>query len=178
MVVREDEPAGAGFLADLCQAWEGATAPAEEAGIRVVHLRSGLVLARSGGLLGRLKPLFTLGGGGRLGSGRQYWPWISLRDEIAAIRYVIDAEDISGAVNLTGPEPATYAAFTAALARQLHRPAVVAVPGFALRLVLGGFADEGILAGQRAVPAVLTEHGFTFTDPTLASALRYALARP
>ncbi|TQS44542.1 TIGR01777 family oxidoreductase [Cryptosporangium phraense] len=174
-VVREDEPAGAGFLADLCRTWEGATAPAEEAGVRVAHIRSGLVLARSGGLLGRIKPLFALGLGGKLGSGQQYWPWISLRDEVAAIQFVLENDGVRGPVNLTGPEPATNAEFTAELARQLHRPAVVPVPAFALRAALWGFADEGILAGQRAVPSVLLDHGFTFTDPTLDSALRYAL---
>ncbi|MFI5953460.1 TIGR01777 family oxidoreductase [Cryptosporangium sp. NPDC051539] len=175
-VLREDEPAGTGFLADLCRTWESATAPAEEAGVRVAHVRSGLVLAHSGGLLGRIKPLFQLGLGGKLGSGRQYWPWISLRDEVAAIRFVLENDGVRGPVNLTGPEPATNAEFTAELARQLHRPAVVAVPAFALRAALWGFADEGILAGQRAIPAVLSEHGFSFADSTLSSALRYALA--
>jgi uncharacterized protein (TIGR01777 family) len=174
-VVREDEPAGAGFLGEVSQAWEASTVRAADAGSRVVTLRTGLVLSRSGGLLGKLRPLFKAGLGGRMGSGRQYWPWISLRDEVAAIGFLLGAGDVAGPVNLTGPEPVTNAEFTAELARQLHRPALFPVPPFALRIVLAGFADEGVLSGQRAVPAVLTEHGFGFTDPTLADALRYAL---
>ena len=174
-VVGEDDPAGAGFLADVCRAWEAASTPAADAGARVVLLRTGMVLSQSGGLLGKVRPLFKAGLGGRLGSGRQYLPWISLRDEVAAIQFLLAAEGVAGPVNLTGPDPATNAEFTAELARQLHRPALFAVPPFALRIVLAGFADEGVLAGQRAIPAVLTQHGFNFTDPTLADALRYAL---
>jgi uncharacterized protein (TIGR01777 family) len=174
-VVREDEPAGTGFLADVCRAWEASTQAASDAGARVVQLRSGLVLGGSGGLMDKLLPLFKAGMGGRLGSGRQYWPWISLRDEVSAISYLLSADDVSGPVNLTGPDPATNAEFSAELARQLHRPAVLPVPPFALRIVLDGFADEGVLAGQRAVPGVLEAHGYQFTDPTLSSAIRYAL---
>ena len=174
-VVHEDEPAGAGFLGEVCQAWEAATTPAADAGSRVVTLRTGLVLSRSGGLLGKIRPLFKAGIGGRLGSGRQYWPWISLRDEVAAIQFLLGAGDVAGPVNLTGPDPVTNAEFTAELARQVHRPALFPVPRFALRIVLSAFADEGVLISQRAVPTVLTEHGFGFTDPTLADALRYAL---
>ncbi|SHN42368.1 TIGR01777 family oxidoreductase [Cryptosporangium aurantiacum] len=173
--IREDAPAGNTFLADLCRAWEGATTPAEEAGVRVAHLRSSLVLAPSGGLLGRLKPLFMMGLGGSLGTGRQYWPVISLRDEVAAIRFLIDTDEISGPVNLTAPEQVTNAEFTAEFGRQVHRPTVLRVPAFALRIALADFADEGVLSGQRAIPGVLLDHGFTFTDPTVASALRYAL---
>jgi len=176
-VVREGEPAGRGFLPDVCRAWEASTTPAADAGLRVVHLRTGLVLG-PGGLLGRLVPLFKAGLGGRLGSGRQYWPWISLRDEVAAIQFLLTADDVCGPVNLTGPEPVTNAEFTAELARQVHRPALVAVPGFALRLALGGFANEGVLVSQRVVPGVLLDHGFTFTDATLSSALGYALGSP
>ncbi|GAA0244614.1 TIGR01777 family oxidoreductase [Cryptosporangium japonicum] len=172
--LREDAPFGTGFLADLCRVWEAATGPAEEAGIRVAHLRSGLVMGPSGGLMGRLKPLFKAGLGGRLGSGRQWWPWISLRDEVAAIRFLL-TEDVSGPVNLVGPEPVTNAEFTAEFARQVHRPALAPVPPFALRLALGDFADNGILSSKRAVPGVLLDHGFHFTDATLASALRYSL---
>lgn len=174
--IREDEPFGSGFLADLCRVWETSTAPAEEAGIRVAHLRSGLVMGPSGGLMGRLKPLFKAGMGGRLGSGRQYWPWISLRDEVAAIQFLLTAEDVAGPVNLVGPERVTNAEFTAEFARQVNRPALAPVPAFALRIALGGFADAGILSSKRAVPGVLLDHGFEFTDATLASALRYSLA--
>jgi uncharacterized protein (TIGR01777 family) len=175
-IVDESAPSGDGYLAEICRQWEGATAPALAAGARVAYLRTGLVLAPKGGLLDRLRPLFRFGLGGRLGSGRQYQPWISLRDEIAAIRMVLDATDISGPVNLTGPDPVTNRALTAAMGRVMHRPTLAAVPAPALRIVLGEFADEGVLIGQRAVPGVLTRHNFTFQDPTIDSALRWALA--
>lgn len=174
-VIDEDAPTGGGFLADTCRAWEGCTGPAAEAGVRVVLIRSGLVLAPSGGLLGRLRLLFKAGLGGRLGSGRQYWPWISLRDEVAAIQFLLATEHLHGPVNLTSPKPVTNAEFTAELARQLHRPAIVPVPSFALRIALADFADECVLTGQNAVPAKLTADGFRFADQTLESALRYAL---
>jgi uncharacterized protein (TIGR01777 family) len=174
--VDETAPNGTGFLAELGRAWEAATRPAEEAGVRVAHLRTGLVLAPKGGLLGRLAPLFRLGLGGRLGSGRQYQPWISLADEVDAIRFLLTADDISGPVNLTGPEPVTNAEFTRVLGGVLNRPTVLTVPAFALRIALDGFADEGALIGQRAVPRVLTEHGFTFSHRELEPALRWALA--
>ncbi|MGY1745580.1 TIGR01777 family oxidoreductase [Blastococcus sp. SYSU D00695] len=174
-VVREDAPAGSDFLAHVCEQWETATAPAEQAGVRVVRLRTGLVLGR-GGLLGRLGPLFRLGVGGRLGSGEQYWPWISLTDEVDAIRFLLTA-DVSGPVNLTGPTPVTNAEFTRVLGQVLHRPAVLPVPGIALRVAVGEFAPVGILAGQRAVPAALEAAGFTWTHPDVGSALRAALGR-
>jgi uncharacterized protein len=175
-IVDEASPAGTGFLAHLCEAWEEATGPAAEAGVRVCLLGSGLVLSPKGGLLGRTRPMFKLGLGGRLGSGRQYQSWISLHDEIAAIRYLLAADDIAGPVNLTGPEPVTNAEFTRTLGRLLGRPTVAAVPGFALRAALGAFADEGVLTGQRVAPRVLTDHGFTHTHPDLESALRWALS--
>ena len=174
-VVDERDPAGAGFLADVCRQWEAATAPARDAGVRVALLRTGLVLAR-GGLMTRIRPLFQAGLGGRLGSGRQYWPWISLTDEVDAIRFLLTA-GLSGPVDLTGPAPVTNAEFTTVLARLVRRPAVVPVPAPALRLVLGDFADEGVLAGQRALPAALSDAGFRHTHADLESALRAALAR-
>ncbi|MEU2350842.1 TIGR01777 family oxidoreductase [Modestobacter sp. NPDC049651] len=173
--VDERDPSGAGFLAEVCRQWEGATAPARDAGVRVTLLRTGLVLAR-GGLMSRIRPLFQAGLGGRLGTGRQYWPWISLTDEVDAIRFLLTA-GLSGPVDLTGPAPVTNAEFTAVLARLVHRPAVLPVPAPALRLVLGGFADEGVLAGQRALPTALTAAGFRHTHADLESALRAALAR-
>jgi len=172
-VLDESSPAGSDFLADVCVQWEAATAPAEAAGIRVAHLRTGLVLAR-GGMMSRIRPLFQLGVGGKLGSGKQWWPWISLRDEVDAIRFLLTA-DVAGPVNLTGPEPVTNAAFTEALGRVLHRPTVLPVPGFALSAVLGEFAQLGVLAGQRALPRVLMEAGYTFTHGDVESALRWAL---
>lgn len=169
----ETTPAGKGFLAGLCQRWEAATGPAARAGARVVKLRTGLVLAR-GGLLGPLRPLFRLGLGARLGDGRQYMPWISLRDEIEAIRFLVEHETLSGPVNLCAPEPVTNAEFTRTLARVLHRPAPWRVPASALRLVLGEAADELALISLRAVPAVLAKAGFSFTDTRLDQALAAA----
>ncbi|MEP7021912.1 MAG: TIGR01777 family oxidoreductase [Pseudonocardiales bacterium] len=174
-VVEESAPRGAGFLAELCADWEAATRPAEEAGIRVAHLRTGLVLSGDGGLLTRLKPIVALGVAGRLGSGRQFMPWISLADEIAAIRFLLEHE-VSGPVNLTGPDPARNADFIAVLARLLHRPALVPTPAFALRIVLGEFAQD-TLTGQRAVPAKLLAGGFAHQHADLESALRWALER-
>jgi uncharacterized protein (TIGR01777 family) len=173
--VDETDPAGDDFLARTCVDWEAATAPAGDAGIRVATLRTGLVLGR-GGLLGRIAPLFRLGLGGKLGSGRQWWPWISLTDEVAAIRFLL-REPVTGPVDLTAPNPVTNADFTRELGRVLSRPTVLTVPGPALRLAVGEFARVGILAGQRAVPAVLTGAGFSFTHPDLGPALREALAR-
>ncbi len=172
-VVDESAPAGTDFLAQVCVQWEAATAPAASAGVRVATLRTGLVLG-PGGLLARTLPIFRLGLGGRLGSGRQYQPWISLRDEVGAIRFLLTAP-VSGPVNLTAPGPVTNAEFTATLGRVLHRPAVLPVPAPALWVVLGEFARVGVLAGQRAVPAALTAAGFEFTDRDLDAALRAAL---
>ena len=172
-VVDESAPSGEDFLAQVCVQWEAATAPAAAAGIRVATLRTGLVLGR-GGLLARVLPLFRLGLGGKLGSGRQYMPWISLRDEVDAIRFLLTAP-VSGPVNLTGPEPVTNAEFTAALAAAVHRPAVLTVPGPALQLVLGEFARVGVLAGQRAMPTRLVAAGFPHSDLDLAAALQAAI---
>lgn len=174
-VVDETAPAGTDFLARVCCDWEAATEPAAAAGVRVATLRSGLVLGR-GGILGRMAPLFRLGLGGRLGSGRQYWPWIAIDDEVSAIRFLLTAA-VSGPVNLTAPNPATNAEFTQALAKVLHRPAVLPVPGPALRIALGEFGPVGVLAGQRAVPAKLLDAGFSFTHPDLEDALRATLRR-
>jgi uncharacterized protein (TIGR01777 family) len=141
----------------------------------VAHLRTGLVLSGDGGLLKRLKPIVSLGVAGRLGSGRQYLPWISLADEIAAIRFLLD-HAVSGPVNLTGPDPVRNAELVATLARLLHRPAIVPTPAFALRVVLGEFAQD-TLTGQRAVPAKLVAAGFTHQHGDVESALRWALGR-
>jgi uncharacterized protein (TIGR01777 family) len=176
-IVNEDAPVGAGFLADLCRQWEDAARVADRDGRRVVLLRTGLVLAKSGGLLGRLKPLVKLGLGGRLGTGKQFQPWISLDDEVGAIRFLLSraGQNVAGPVNLTGPDPVRQADFVRALAKVLHRPALFPAPAFGLRLVLGQFADEGVLIGQRAVPAALTKAGYTFVHPTLEGALRAAV---
>jgi hypothetical protein len=162
---------GGGFLATLCQTWESATSAAEQAGCRVVRARTGLVLSGHGGLLARLKPLFLLYAGGRLGSGTQYMPWISLADEVAALRFAVEHDSLAGPVNLTGPDPVTNAEFTRTFAAALNRPAPWTVPGFALRAALGEFADEGALIGQRAVPTALRRAGFHFGNETLRDAL-------
>ena len=171
----ETSPSGDTFLAGVCRQWEGAAAPAEQAGTRVSYLRTGLVLAPSGGLLGRLRPLARAGVAGRLGTGRQFMPWISLADEIAAIRFVLE-QDVRGPVNLVGPAPVRNAEFMTALGHALHRPTVLPTPAFALRIALGEFADE-VLGGQRALPSVLAAAGFSFTHADLDSALQWALAR-
>ncbi|WP_343601989.1 TIGR01777 family oxidoreductase [Mycobacterium sp.] len=176
--VDENASAGTGFLAQLCQDWEASTASARRAGARVVAARTGLVLAPSGGVLGRLRPLFSLGLGARLGDGRQYMSWISLDDEVRALQFAVSDGGLSGPVNLTGPAPVTNAEFTAALGRALRRPAPLAVPGFAVRAALGEFADEGLLTGQRAIPAALEHAGFRFNHNTIGEALGYAAARP
>ncbi|MGI9123611.1 MAG: TIGR01777 family oxidoreductase [Mycobacterium sp.] len=173
-VVDETAPAGTGFLAQLCVDWEAATQPAQDAGVRVVLARTGLVLSPTGGMLSKLKPLFALGLGGRLAGGRQYMTWITLEDEIRALLFAIINPGVSGPVNLTGPAPVTNAEFTAALGRALNRPAPWPVPGFALKTLLGEFAEEGLLGGQRAIPAVLERAGFVFHHTTIGEALAYA----
>ena len=167
--LHETSPPGDDFLAAMCVQWEAAAKPARTAGARTVALRSGLVLSRAGGLLARLHTVALLGLGGRLGSGRQFMPWISLADEIAAIRFVLDST-IEGPVNLVGPAPARNAEFMAALRRATHRPAAPPVPGFGLRIVLGEVAASA-LTGQRAVPEVLTEAGFRFAHTSLEAVL-------
>jgi uncharacterized protein (TIGR01777 family) len=175
-VVDESAPPGSDFLAGLCARWEAATAPAQDAGVRVALLRTGLVIGRGAMLMQVLGLVFKAGLGGRLGSGRQYWPWISLRDEVDAIRFLLTA-DVSGPVNLTAPGPVTNAEFTRELGRVVRRPTVLAVPGFAISAVLGEFARSSILGGQRADSSKLTGAGFTFTHTELDQALRAALAR-
>ena len=172
--ITEDSPPGDDFLAQICVQWEASTAAARDAGVRVALLRTGLVLGRSV-LLMRVQGLvFRAGLGGRLGSGRQYWPWISLTDEIAAIRHLLTAE-VSGPVNLTGPAPAPNAEFTRTLGRILRRPTVFAVPRFAISLALGEFGRSSVLGGQKALPTKLTGSGFRFTHTDLDAALRSAL---
>jgi uncharacterized protein len=174
-LVTEDDPAGSDFLAQICARWEAETAPAADAGVRVALMRTGLVIGRSAMLMQILGLVFRLGLGGRMGSGRQYWPWIGLRDEVDAIRFLLTA-DVSGPVNLTGPAPVTNAEFTRRLGAAVHRPTFLAVPRFAISLALGEFGRSSVLAGQRAVPKVLETAGFTFSYRTLDDALKAALA--
>ncbi|UXA16271.1 TIGR01777 family oxidoreductase [Mycobacterium sp. SMC-4] len=174
--VDETAAPGHGFLARLTVDWEAATAIAADNGVRVVLTRTGLVMAQSGGMLGRIKPLFSLGLGARLGNGRQYMSWISLEDQVRALLFAISNEELSGPVNFTGPAPVTNAEFTTALGRTLKRPTPLAVPGFALRAVLGEFADEGVLGGQRVIPAALEQAGYSFQHNTIGEALAFATA--
>jgi uncharacterized protein (TIGR01777 family) len=174
-IVEEDASPGSSFLADVCRQWEAAADPARAAGVRVAHLRTGLVLAGDSDLMKRLRPLVQLGIAGKLGNGRQYFPWITLRDEIRAITFVL-THDISGPVNLTAPAPVTNAEFTRAIGRVLHRPTVLPAPAFGVRIVLGEFAGE-VLGGQRAVPAALTAAGFEFEHTEVEAGLRWALGR-
>jgi uncharacterized protein (TIGR01777 family) len=163
-VLRETEPGGDGFLCDLVRDWEAAAKPAEDVGVRVVYLRTGIVLSPNGGALKQMLPIFKLGLGGRLGSGRQWFPWISLTDEIAAIRFVIEGTSVAGPFNLAAPVPVTNRELTKALGKALHRPTVAAVPRLALRI--------GLLASLRVEPWKLLETGFEFADAGLDAALR------
>jgi hypothetical protein len=169
----EAEPYGSTFFAELVERWEAATAPAEAAGVRVAHLRTSIVLSPHGGALGRLLPLVKLGLGGRLGSGRQFWGWITLHDEVRAITHLLSSE-VSGAVNLVAGAD-HMADVVGALAATWHRPAVVAVPAPVLRLVLGDFASE-VLGSARAVPAALTASGFVPDHPDIATAAAWVWA--
>jgi uncharacterized protein (TIGR01777 family) len=172
-VVDESEPAGRGFLADMDREREEATASA--AGARVVLLRTGIVLSPTGGLLGQLRPMVTWGAGGRMGTGRQYLSWISLHDEVAAIQYALEHPEITGPVNLSGPQPVTNAEMVRAVGQLLHRPTPWVYPAWLLRLIAGELADAGAMTGQRAVPDALIRHGFEFRHPTVAQALAAAL---
>ena len=168
---------GTGFLAEVCEQWEAAAKPAVEAGVRTVYLRTGIVLSPKGGALKKLLPLFKLGVGGKFGNGKQWQSWISIDDEIGAIEYLLTA-NVSGAVNLTAPNPVTNAEFTKVLASVLKRPAIVPVPTFAPKILLGGeLADALLFTGQRVIPAALNASGYTFKHTTLESALRSLLSK-
>jgi len=173
----EDASLGDDFLAEVCEAWEAAAAPAAEAGIRVVHPRTGVVIASEGPLLEKLELPFKLGVGGRVGSGRQYVPWISLDDQIRALRFLIDTE-LEGPVNLAGPTPTTNLELTKALGTVLRRPTVLPVPIFAIRLLYGEMGETLASVSQRVVPERLQQAGFTFRHTSIEAALRVALDRP
>ena len=175
-VVDEHAPAGTDFLGRLCVEWEDAAAPAAAAGVRVVYPRTGLVVSANGGAWGKLFPLFRVGLGGRLGSGRQYWPFISLADHIAALRFAVDNDDVVGPLNFTAPEPLTNSEITKAMGRALHRPAIASVPEFALKIAVGEFAS-GITGSCRAVPAGLLKAGFVFQYPRIEQSLDAVLRR-
>jgi uncharacterized protein (TIGR01777 family) len=171
--VDETAPNGSGFLAALVRDWEAASQPAREAGVRVVNLRSGVVLSSRGGMLPKLMLPFRLGLGARIGPGSQYLSWITLTDHIRATRYVLEQPGIDGPVNLTAPAPATNSELTKALAATLHRPALLAVPAGALRLALGELSTE-LLGSCRAIPARLEKAGFTFKHAAIGPALAAA----
>ncbi|MFZ9878753.1 MAG: TIGR01777 family oxidoreductase [Candidatus Nanopelagicaceae bacterium] len=165
--VTEDDRPGDDFLAAVCKEWEAAADSASQT--RIIKIRTGLVLEPTSGALGKMLPLFKLGVGGKLGNGKQWWSWITLHDQIKAICYLLE-KDIEGPVNLVSPNPATNQEFTAALARALRRPALIPVPGFALKILLGGFSSE-ILGSKRVMPKKLIDSGFEFDYPHLAPAL-------
>jgi uncharacterized protein len=174
----ENASHGTGFLADVCEQWETATAPAEAAGVRVTHLRTGIVLSPAGGALKKQLPLFKAGLGGKFGKGDAWQSWISLDDELGAIVYLLDTP-VQGAVNLTAPHPVTGATFARTLGAVLKRPAVLPVPSFGPKLLLGAeLANALLFTGQRVVPGVLTSSGYQFQHPTLEVALRALLGRP
>ena len=171
--VTEESPQGTGFLADVVADWEASAEPAAQAGIRVAYARTGLVVSSRGGAWKRLMPIFKLGLGGKVGSGRQYWSFISLRDEVAALMALLDDDRYRGPVNLTAPDPVTNAEVTAAMGRVLGRPTVLPVPAFALKVALGEFSED-VLGSQRVLPTVLERDGFTWSDASIDSAIRQA----
>ena len=170
--VTEKDRGGDDFLANVCREWEAAADLALD--VRTVKLRTGLVLDPNGGALARMIPLFKAGIGGRMGSGQQWWSWITLRDQIGAIKHLLQS-DFAGPVNLTSPNPSTNAEVTAALARALHRPALLPVPGFALKIALGGFASE-VLGSKKVMPEALLADGYVFQDEHILTALATMLA--
>jgi uncharacterized protein (TIGR01777 family) len=176
-VLREDSSPGSDFLAEVCKAWEAAADPAREAGIRVVHPRFGIVLSPKGGALGTTLPIFRLGGGGRIGSGRQWWSWVALDDVVGAIVHGLTNDSIEGPVNVGSANPMTNAEYTKILGKVLNRPTFFAVPAPAIRAVIGGMADALLLASQRMEPAKLKETGYGFRYPELEGALRHLLGR-
>ena len=175
-VLDESSTTGSGFLAAVGREWEAAAAPASDAGIRTVHARFGIVLARDGGALARLLPPFELGAGGKIASGTQWMSWVARDDLVRAVLFVMEADAVRGAVNVTAPHPVTNAEFAKTLGRVLRRPTVATIPAFALRLVYGELADAALLASQRVLPQALTAAGFKFQFPTLEAALRHELA--
>jgi hypothetical protein len=175
-LLTEESSPGKNFVAEVCRAWEAATEPARAAGIRTATLRFGIVLAREGGALVKMMTPVKLGVGGRLGSGRQFYSWITIDDAVAAIRHALEDERLSGPVNLVSPQPVTNAEFTKALGRALSRPTLFAVPAFAARLAFGEMADELLLASARVEPARLKAAGFEFKHPTLDEALHHIIS--
>lgn len=176
-VLNEESASGTGFLAEVCREWEAASAPVEQAGVRVVHIRTGVVLSKHGGALGQMLLPFRLGLGGRLGNGKQWWSWIHVDDIVGAVLHVLSNTSILGPVNLVAPNPITNAGFTAAMGKALSRPAILPAPAFALRLALGEMADAALLASQRVQPERLLASGYDFRFRELDAALADILAK-
>ena len=176
-LLREDSGPGSDFLAEVCKAWEAAADPAREAGMRVVHLRNGIVLSTEGGALARTLPIFKLGGGGRIGSGRQWWSWVAMDDVVGAIVHALTDDSVEGPVNVGSPNPLTNAEYTRVLGKVLNRPTIFPLPAPAARLMLGEVADALLLASQRMEPAKLEETDYEFRYPELEGALRHLLGR-
>ena len=174
-IVDEDSVPGTGFLAEVVEAWEAAAEPARAAGLRTVHLRQGIVLAKGGGALARLLPPFRLGAGGRVGSGRQWWSWVSLDDTVAAYLFALE-QPLAGPVNVVAPGVVTNQEFVKALGRALHRPAFFPLPASAVKAAFGEMGEEMLLAGQRVAPTRLVAAGFTFGQPDIDSGFASALA--
>jgi len=170
-LLREDSASGTGFLADVCREWEQATRPAEEAGIRTVHIRTGLVLSKVGGALPKMLTPFRLGLGGAMGNGRQWWSWIDIHDHIGAILHILNSDHLQGPVNLASPQPVTNTEFTKTLAKVLSRPAIFPMPAFAARALFGQMGDELLLASQKIEPVKLMSSGYTFQYQNLAMSL-------
>jgi uncharacterized protein (TIGR01777 family) len=175
--LREESGPGSNFLAGVCQEWEASAALAREVGMRVVCPRFGLVISTEGGALAATLPIFKLGGGGKIGGGKQYWPWVAIDDVVGAILHALMTDSIEGPVNVAAPDPPTNAEYTKTLGRVLNRPTVLPLPATAARIALGQLADELLLASQRVEPTKLKESGYTFRYPELERALRHLLGR-
>jgi hypothetical protein len=176
-LLKEQSDSGKGFLPEVCREWEAATRAASDAGIRVVHIRIGLVLSRNGGAVQPMLLPFKLGLGGKIGSGRQWWSWIAIEDLVGAVHHIMKNESLQGAVNMVSPEPTRNVVFTKLLANALSRPAIFSMPAFVARLALGGMADEAILASQRVKPAKLVASGYVFQQPDLKRVLEKLIQR-
>ena len=176
-ILREDSLSGEGFAAEICRQWEAATQPAAQAGIRTAQMRIGVVMSADGGALPAMLTPFRMGLGGRLGNGRQWWTWVSVRDVVGAIQHVLNHETLSGPVNTVAPNPVTNAEFTRILASALNRPAIFPMPAFAVGLIFGEMGEDLFLGSQRVEPAKLAGTGYQFQHPDLKNALKEILQR-
>lgn len=176
-VLDESSTPGRGFLVDVVRQWEQAATPARDAGIRLVHPRLGLVMHPGGGVLGKLMPIFNVGGGGKIGNGLQWMSWIAMRDLVRALYFLMTDDAMQGPVNVAAPNPVTNSQFSHTLGEVLHRPAVASVPEFAVKLMFGEMGEETLLSGQRVIPKCLLDRGFQFELPELGAALRRELGK-